>query len=279
MITNLPDPISQMRSFTIQSIDSMSNHTRTQWSAADETWRVFRIMSEFVEGFETLSRVSPAVSVFGSARTTADDPYYALAQQLGRELVGHGFAVMTGGGPGIMEAANRGATEAKGESIGLNITLPVEQEANKYQTVSLDFRYFFCRKVMFVKYAVAFVCFPGGFGTLDEFFESMTLIQTGKTEPFPVVLIGSEFWSPLLDWMRQHQLERHGYIAEADLGLCMVTDDVAQAARHIADAYKETLEARGDDGVIGSELTAEGTLTGRAPRRPDPNVHYEDLAR
>ena len=180
----------------------MSNTPPAPMSAAEETWRIFRIMSEFVEGFEVMSRVPPSVSIFGSARATTSDPYYPQAEKLSRILVDRGFGVITGGGPGIMEAANKGAAEAGGSSVGLNIYLPGEQQSNPYQNVSLDFRYFFCRKVMFVKYAIAFVCFPGGFGTMDEFFESMTLIQTEKTERFPVVLICSKFWTPLVDWIR-----------------------------------------------------------------------------
>jgi len=245
---------------------------------ADETWRVFRIMSEFVEGFETMSKVPPAVSVFGSARSGPADPSYALAERLAGELVKRGFAVITGGGPGIMEAANKGATQANGVSVGLNIFLPVEQEANRFQNVSLDFRYFFCRKVMFVKYAVAFVCFPGGFGTLDEFFESMTLIQTGKTDPFPVILIGSEFWAPLLDWMKRHLLGKTDYIAERDLELCEITDDVDWAAERIAERYQTHLAAQAAAERIAAR-TAEGTLIGTPPQRPIPPRPYEDLAR
>jgi hypothetical protein len=236
-------------------------------NAVEETWRVFRIMAEFVEGFETMSRVSPAVSIFGSARTGPQDPYYAEAEEVARELVRRGFAVMTGGGPGIMEAANKGAMEAGGESVGLNIYLPVEQVANKYQTVSIDFRYFFCRKVMFVKYAVAFICFPGGFGTMDEFFESMTLIQTQKTERFPVILFGSSFWSPLIDWIRTYQLGEHPYIDERDLDLFEITDDVEWTAKRIADHYNTLIEARKGEAVPGPYLTAEGTLAGRQPQR------------
>ncbi|UCC31305.1 MAG: TIGR00730 family Rossman fold protein [Phycisphaerales bacterium] len=248
-------------------------------TATEETWRVFRIMAEFVEGFETMSHVSPAVSVFGSARSGPHDPHYATAERLGRELVRHGFAVMTGGGPGIMEAANKGAKEAGGQSIGLNIYLPAEQLANEYQTVSLDFRYFFCRKVMFVKYAVAFVCFPGGFGTLDEFFEAMTLIQTEKTERFPIILLGSPFWSPLIDWMREYQLGQRPYIAEGDLDFCEVTDDAGWAADRIAEHYNRQIEARKGEAVPGPHMTAEGTLAGREPRRASQGGPYEDLTR
>ncbi len=247
-------------------------------SPAEETWRVFRIMSEFVDGFETMSAIQPAVSVFGSSRTDPSDPYYGMAEQLAGELVRDGFAVITGGGPGIMEAANKGAAQAGGQSVGLNIFLPEEQVANPYQTVSLDFRYFFCRKVMFVKYAVAFVCFPGGFGTMDEFFESMTLIQTHKVDPFPVVLVGSEFWSPLVDWMRAAQLEQHGYISAGDLDLFEVTDDVAAAAAHIGQRYRAS-GGTGETRDPVRRMTAEGTYTGREPQRPRGQGPFDDLLR
>src|SRR5207237_4575399 len=161
-----------------------------------------RIMAEFVEGFEVMAPVKRGVSIFGSARTPPNDPYYKAAEQTGRLLARAGFAVITGGGPGIMEAANKGAYEAGGVSVGLNITLPQEQEANKYQTISLDFHYFYARKVMFTKYATAFVCFPGGYGTLDEFFETLTLVQTLKVEAFPIILYGSKHWQGLLDWCK-----------------------------------------------------------------------------
>ena len=163
----------------------------------EDPWRIFRIMSEFVDGFEIMSTVGPAVSVFGSSRTPPESRYYRMARKLGGILARRGFAVITGGGPGVMEAANRGADDAGGKSVGLNIALPHEQVANPYANIRVDFHYFFARKVMFIKYACAFVCFPGGFGTMDEFFESMTLIQTEKVDPFPVILIGSEFWSPM----------------------------------------------------------------------------------
>src|SRR5215213_607722 len=169
---------------------------------ARESWRIFRIMAEFVEGFEVMAPVGKAVSMFGSARTKPDDPMYKAAEETARLLAKAKFAIITGGGPGIMEAANKGAFEAGGTSVGLNITLPQEQEGNKYQNVSLDFHYFYARKVMFTKYADAFICFPGGFGTMDEMFEVLTLIQTLKVEAFPVVLYGSKFWGGLVDWIK-----------------------------------------------------------------------------
>jgi len=244
---------------------------------AAETWRVFRIMSEFVEGFDAMSRVPPAVSVFGSARVHSDHKYYGMAERLGKELVRAGFAVITGGGPGAMEAANKGAFEAGGTSIGLNIYLPHEQLANRYQNVSLEFRYFFCRKVMFVKYAEAFVCFPGGFGTMDEFFEAMTLIQTAKTDPFPVILIGSEFWSPLVDWMRDHQLNENQYISPEDIDLFHVTDNIDDAVQRIADAWQRRQAAPTEEG--DGSRTAEGTYTGRAPASETHVRPFDDLTR
>ena len=252
-----------------------TEHSIQPRSAAEETWRVFRIMSEFVEGFDIMSQMPAAVSVFGSARVAPQDRYYAEAERLAALLVGHGFAVITGGGPGIMEAANKGAAEAGGKSIGLNIYLPEEQVANPYQTVSLDFRYFFCRKVMFVRYAVAFICFPGGFGTMDEFFESMTLIQTHKTERFPVILIGSDFWSQLLSWIKQHLLASPAYISPSDLDLFTVTDDVEQAAQQVADHYQQHMAQVPT--AVRTQVTAEGTYTGRQPRHPGMAAPYEDL--
>src|SRR5437762_1850460 len=169
----------------------------------NDGWRIFRIMAEFVEGFEVMGPIGRAVSMFGSARARPQSKYYKAAEQTARLLAKAGFAVITGGGPGIMEAGNKGAYEAAGESIGLNITLPQEQEANKYQTISLDFHYFYARKVMFTKYASAFICFPGGYGTLDETFETLTLIQTLKVEAFPIILYGSEYWNGLDDWIQR----------------------------------------------------------------------------
>jgi uncharacterized protein (TIGR00730 family) len=194
-----------------------------------DPWRVLRILSEFVEGFDALNEVGPAVTVFGSARATQDDPYYAAGRALGAALARRGFAVITGGGPGIMEAVNRGCQEAGGLSVGCNIELPDEQEINDYVDLGVEFRYFFVRKNMFVKYARGFVIFPGGLGTLDELFESLTLAQTGKIEHFPIVLFGTEYWSGLLDWMRKVVLGRKA-IAAADMDLMTLTDDPEEAA-------------------------------------------------
>ena len=207
----------------------MSSNEFAYHTAAEEAWRVFRIMAEFVDGVDVLSKIGPAVSVFGSARTASDAPEYKQAVAAGRGLVSKGFAVITGGGPGIMEAANKGATELDGTSVGLNISLPTEQDANRYQNVSVDFRYFFVRKLMFVKYAVGFIVFPGGLGTLDEFFKTATLIQTGKAERFPVALISTRFWNPLFDWMRDTMLNEYHNISPEDLDLFKITDDVDEA--------------------------------------------------
>src|SRR5438105_1727913 len=194
--------------------------------ANNDSWRIFRIMAEFVEGFETLANVGQAVSIFGSARTRPNDRYYKEAEETARLFARSKFAVITGGGPGIMEAANKGAFDAGGQSIGLNITLPQEQEANRYQTVKLDFHYFYARKVMFVKYASAFICFPGGYGTLDEFFETITLIQTLKIETFPVVLYDKAYWSGLIEWMRGQLIP--AFIDGEDMDIFRVADDPAE---------------------------------------------------
>jgi uncharacterized protein (TIGR00730 family) len=192
-----------------------------------DTWRVFRIMGEFVEGFDELATLTRAVSIFGSARSRPEDPEYEKAQETAALLTEEGFAVITGGGPGIMEAANRGAYEAGGLSVGCNIELPFEQRPNAYQTRSLKFKYFFVRKMMFVKYSLGFIIFPGGFGTLDELFEALTLIQTRKIRNFPVVLYGSSYWSGLLNWMRESALTQ-GKISDNDLRLFHVTDSPAE---------------------------------------------------
>ncbi len=244
----------------------MSNQDDTNLSK--ETWMMFRILSEFVDGIETLGRIGPAVSVFGSSRTPEGQSDYGLAVQCGRRLVESGFAVITGGGPGIMEAANRGASEANGQSVGLNISLPMEQKPNPYQTHELTFRYFFIRKVMFVKYAKGFIIFPGGFGTMDEFFESLTLIQTLKVDPFPVVCIGHAFWDGLVTWMERSMKKEHAYIDPQDMSLFRVTDDVDDAVQIIRKCYDEEcwLGPRPPE-ITGpaAKHTAEGTRVGIDP--------------
>ena len=203
-----------------------------------DTWRVFRIMGEFVEGFDDLATVTRGVSIFGSARTLFDDPQYKAAQETAALLVRAGFSVITGGGPGIMEAANRGALDAGGNSIGCNIELPFEQKPNAYLTRSITFKYFFVRKTMFVKYSTAFVIFPGGFGTLDELFEALTLIQTRKIRNFPVILFGSDFWRGMLDWIRATLL-REGKIREEELALLYLTDSPAEVVEIISRSQAE----------------------------------------
>jgi uncharacterized protein (TIGR00730 family) len=214
----------------------------TDWLHTDP-WRVLRIQSEFVEGFGLLAELGPAVSVFGSARTAADDPEYSQARQLGAALAQAGYAVITGGGPGTMEAANRGASEAGGTSVGLGIELPFEQRLNDWVDIGLNFRYFFARKTMFVKYAQAFVIMPGGFGTLDELFEALTLVQTRKVTRFPVILFGEQYWSGLLDWIRSTVLPE-AKIGAADLELIRVTSEVEEAVSVIveADAHRSAQE-------------------------------------
>jgi hypothetical protein len=206
------------------AIEELSHHA--------DPWRVLRILSEFVEGFDALNEVGPAITVFGSARSKPNDPYYKAGMALGAALANKGFAVITGGGPGIMEAVNRGCHEAGGLSVGCNIELPHEQSLNKYVDLGVEFRYFFVRKNMFVKYARGFVIFPGGFGTLDELFESLTLAQTGKIEHFPIVLFGSPYWKGLLSWLKDHVLTA-GAIAPKDLKLMTLTDDPDEAAEMV----------------------------------------------
>ncbi len=206
----------------------------TDWVHADP-WRVMRIQSEFVEGFGALAELGPAISVFGSARTAADHPHYAQAEELGRKLTDAGFAVITGGGPGVMEAANKGACEAGGVSVGLGIELPFETGLNKYVDRGLNFRYFFARKTMFVKYAQGFVVLPGGFGTFDELFEALTLVQTEKVTSFPIVLLGEAYWSGLVRWITDTVLAE-GKVSEGDLEIFHVTDDVDEAVRIVTEA-------------------------------------------
>ncbi len=199
---------------------------------AEDSWRMWRIMAEFVEGFETLGRLPPAVSIFGSARTRSRGRYYKIAERIAELLAEAGYTVMTGGGRGIMEAANKGAVANRGVSVGLNIELPLEEKPNKYATTLIDFRYFFSRKVMFVKYAEAFVIMPGGFGTLDEMFESLTLIQTRRIKPFPVILVGSDYWKGLVDWLRL-VVAHEGKIDHKDLDLFTITDDPQEVVQEI----------------------------------------------
>lgn len=210
-----------------------------------DLWRIFRVMAEFTEGFEELASIGPAVSFFGSARAKPEDRFYKLAQQTASEVTKAGFAVITGGGSGIMEAANKGASQAGGKSIGLNIELPVEQVPNEYQNLSMQFKYFFCRKVMFLKYAHGFIVFPGGYGTMDEFFESLVLIQTLKQAFFPVILMGSDYWAGLLDWMRNTMLGEYNYISPQDLDFFKVVDEPELATKIIVDFR----EANGRSGL------------------------------
>ena len=250
-----------------------------------DSWRIFRIMAEFVEGFEVMAPIGRAVSIFGSARTRPDDKYYKEAEETARLLAKENLAVITGGGPGIMEAGNKGAFEAGGTSIGLNITLPQEQEANKYQTISLDFHYFYARKVMFVKYSSAFVCFPGGFGTLDEFFETLTLIQTLKIEAYPIILYGSTFWAGLREWMASQLMPK--FIDTEDIDIFRMVDDPRDVLKLVKQGIKkpwwapidaDLQIAAGANGKVAdtgplsgakSTDTGEGTRYGKRPRRPD----------
>ena len=212
-----------------QLLNFRPRHPRAEFTHTDP-WRVMRILAEFVEGFDRLASLDKAVTVFGSARVAPDDPQYRIAEEAARLLARAGFAIITGGGPGIMEAANKGAREAGGTSIGCNIELPFEQRPNPYLDTLIDFRYFFARKTMFVKYSSAFLIFPGGFGTLDELFEALVLIQTGKLYHFPVILFGTRYWRGLVEWLRVRVLHE-GKIRSDDLDLMVLTDDPAQAAR------------------------------------------------
>ena len=238
----------------------LDSRARGEWKTKD-AWRALRILSEFVEGFDTLADLPRAVSVFGSARSKPGSPECELAEQVGAALARAGYAVITGGGPGVMEAANKGATEAGGLSVGLGIELPFEQGINDWVDIGIDFRYFFARKTMFVKYAQAFVVLPGGFGTMDELFEALTLVQTKKVTRFPVVLMGLSYWQGLLDWMRGTMCAE-GKISPEDLDLLCVTDDVTEAVQHILHA----------DAALAAEQAAiaadQAAITGRpAPGR------------
>ncbi|MDG4833212.1 TIGR00730 family Rossman fold protein [Solwaraspora sp. WMMD1047] len=247
----------------------LDSRSRGDWKTKD-AWRALRILSEFVEGFDTLADLPPAVSVFGSARSTPDSPECRLAEELGAALARAGYAVITGGGPGVMEATNRGATDAGGLSVGLGIELPFEQGINDWVDLAIDFRYFFARKTMFVKYAQAFVVLPGGFGTLDELFEALTLVQTGKVTRFPVVLMGADYWRGLLDWLRD-TLAADGKIGPADLDLICVTDDVASAVAHIVDAdaaLAAEQEALLETAAAQSAAAAQSTGTVQSTGQP-----------
>jgi uncharacterized protein (TIGR00730 family) len=207
-----------------------------------DPWRMFRIMAEFVDGFEALADCSPAVSIFGSARVTPDHPDYQKAEAIARQLAREGFAVITGGGPGVMEAANKGAHEAGGRSVGLNIELPMEQSPNTYSNIKVSFRYFFVRKVMFVKYASGFVILPGGFGTLDELFEAITLVQTGKIRPFPVVLVGQAYWAGLVAWIRDVMMQDQK-ISAKDLAILRVVETAEEAVAVVNEYYPSATRA------------------------------------
>ncbi len=214
------------------------NETKT-----NDSWAIFKIMSEFVDGYETMSKIGPCVSIFGSARTKEDNPYYKQAVEIAEMLTSKGYGVITGGGPGIMEAGNKGAKLGNGTSVGLNIDLPFEQSSNPYidNDKLINFDYFFVRKVMFVKYAQGFIVLPGGFGTLDELFEAMTLIQTKKIERFPIILVGTHYWSGLLDWIKDTMLQKEANISRHDLDLIKLVDTAEEAVKEIDDFYSQYL--------------------------------------
>ncbi|TAF33426.1 MAG: TIGR00730 family Rossman fold protein [Cytophagales bacterium] len=221
----------------------MKSLSLKDWSEikSDNAWVIFKVMAEFVEGFEKLARIGPCVSIFGSARTTPDNKYYGLAEEIASKVVNLGYGVITGGGPGIMEAANKGAKEAKGKSVGLNIVLPFEQNGNIYIDPErlINFDYFFVRKVMFVKYSQGFIVMPGGLGTLDELFEAYTLIQTEKIEPFPIVLVGSSYWEGLLTWIKEVAVKRERNVSPQDLDLISIVDTADEAVGIIDKFYKK----------------------------------------
>jgi uncharacterized protein (TIGR00730 family) len=235
-----------------------------------DAWRALRIMGEFVEGFDTLARLGPAVTIFGSARIKPSDPSYKAAEELGAMFAKQGITVITGGGPGIMEAANKGAAEAGGVSVGLGVELPHEQSINKYCTLALNFRYFFVRKTMFVKYAQGFVIFPGGFGTFDELYESLTLVQTGKIDHFPVILWGREYWRPMVDWL-EDPVAQEGMIARQDLKLFRITDDNDEVVRLIEESFAAARAAAEQaQALTGGEEPAEAVQEKRHQRHRAP---------
>jgi len=242
-------PIGQHPAGTTQDEQLLESPRPDEFKHTDP-WRVFRIMGEFVEGFDELATLTRGIAVFGSARTKPDDPEYKAAQETAALFSAQGFAVITGGGPGIMEAANRGAFEAGGLSIGCNIELPFEQRPNAYQTLSLTFKYFFVRKMMFVKYSLAFVIFPGGFGTLDELFEALTLIQTRKIRNFPIVLVGKSYWSGMLAWLREVMLAE-GKISEHDMEMFHITDSPAEVVEIVTRSQSSVTQL---DASISDEI-------------------------
>lgn len=210
---------------------------------ASDSWQIFKIMSEFVDGFEKMQKIGPCVSIFGSARTKPDNKYYILAEEIAYKLTQEGYGIITGGGPGIMEAANKGAKRGHGKSVGLNIELPFEQKPNDYidRDKSIDFNYFFVRKTIFLKYSQGFIGMPGGFGTIDELFESLTLVQTNKIAEFPVVLVGIDYWKGLISWIKETMLHEEHNINEADLDLFKIVDTADEAVKHITDFYSKYL--------------------------------------
>ncbi len=221
----------------------IAKRKQKDWNSikTNDSWQIFKVMSEFVEGFEKLNKIGPSVTIFGSARTKSYAEHYKIAKKIAKKLAEEGFGIITGGGPGIMEAANRGAQKGQGVSAGLNIVLPFEQDANPYIDPDklVDFNYFFVRKVMFVKYAQAFVVMPGGFGTLDELFEAITLIQTKKIEKFPVILYDSKFWNGLIDWIKSTLRDEYHYISPEDMDLIHLTDDIDEVVSIISDFYEK----------------------------------------
>lgn len=239
--------------------------TSTSHKTEENSWRMFRILGEFVEGFQSLSELPKAVTIFGSARTPSNDPYYHAAAEIGRLAVQRGHPVITGGGPGIMEAGNKGAREAGGTSIGLSIQLPMEQSSNPYINHEVKFHYFFVRKVMFLKHTCAVVVMPGGFGTLDELFETVTLVQTHKIPPMPIVLYGREFWGGMLGWIKQVMEDRHGYISHGDLDLLKLADTPEEAIAALGEAVGKPHHP--DTDTVPSPETRRH---GRKPKAPEP---------
>src|SRR5882672_2248456 len=233
--TLVPPPVPPACVFLRLVYAPAMNNNPTFSFTKEEPWRIFRIMAEFVDSFEAMSKVGPGVTIFGSARTPSKDPCYQAAVTLAKELAQHNLAVITGGGPGIMEAANRGASKIKGKSVGLNIELPNEQKGNRYANIPIHFHYFFSRKVCFVKYSIAFVFMPGGFGTLDEFFEVLTLVQTQRIPEFPLILFGRDYWKGLLRWMKGSMQEKNAFISPGDLQLVTLTDDPEEAVNIVLD--------------------------------------------